>query len=83
MYLECNNLPDHRYEITVNGIGRSFYVRKGTAIAAAAFLKARWPEDIVKIIDLRTGRKTLMDDPAPRFGRPIPATANWWPLTEA
>ena len=52
--------PDAGYDISVNGIHRTFRDRKSAAIDAGVFLKMRWPEEIVKIYDRESGQEMLV-----------------------
>lgn len=52
--------PSAGYDISVNGIGRTFRDRHSAAIEAGIFLKLRWPQDVVKIHDRGTGQDQLV-----------------------
>jgi hypothetical protein len=52
--------PDMGYDITVNGVPRTFRDRKSDALEAALFLKAKGQSDIVKIHDRHSGREVVI-----------------------
>ena len=52
--------PRAGYDITVDGVGRTFRDRYSDALDAAQFLKTNGRADIVKIHDRETGRELVI-----------------------
>jgi hypothetical protein len=54
-------MPSHEgFEISINGVMRTFRDRKDTAYEAARYLKARSPKDIVEILDCATRARLIV-----------------------
>ena len=49
-----------QYEISINGIPRSYRDRKELALQGARFLKSRNPNSVVKLKDLQTGEEIVV-----------------------
>ena len=52
--------PGAQYEISIDGIPRTYRDQKDIALATAEFLKARNPTSVVKLKDLETGKETVV-----------------------
>jgi hypothetical protein len=49
-----------QYEISVDGVARTYRDKKDIALQSAQFLKSRNPNSVVKMKDLRTGEETVV-----------------------
>ncbi len=49
-----------QYEISIDGIPRTYLDREDIALQAARFLKSRNPQSVVKLKDLQTGQETVV-----------------------
>ena len=49
-----------QYEISIDGIPRSYRDRKELALQGARFLKSRNPNSVVKLKDLQTGEEIVV-----------------------
>ena len=49
-----------QYEISIDGVPRSYRDRQDIAIQTARFLKSRNPHSVVKLKDLQTGEETVV-----------------------
>jgi hypothetical protein len=49
-----------QYEISVDGIPRSYRDREDIALQTSRFLKSRNPHSVVKLRDLQTGEETVV-----------------------
>ena len=54
--------PNHgaQFEISIDGIPRTYRDRQDIAIQTARFLKSRNPQSVVKLKDLQTGEETVV-----------------------
>ena len=48
-----------QFEISIDGVPRSYRDRKDIALQSAQFLKSRNPNSVVKLRDLQSGEETL------------------------
>ena len=49
-----------KYEISVDGVPRTYRDRQDIALQTARFLKSRNPHSVVKLKDLQTGEETVV-----------------------
>ena len=49
-----------QYELSVDGVPRSYRDRKDIALQSAQFLKSRNPHRVVKVKDLHTGEEVII-----------------------
>ena len=49
-----------QFEISIDGVPRSYRDRKALALQGARFLKSRNPNSVVKLKDLKTGEETVV-----------------------
>jgi len=49
-----------QFEISVDGVPRSYRDRQDIALQTARFLKSRNPNSVVKVKDLQTGEETVV-----------------------
>ena len=49
-----------QYEISVDGVPRSYRDRQDIALQTARFLKSKNPNSVVKLKDLQTGEETVV-----------------------
>jgi hypothetical protein len=49
-----------QYEISIDGVPRSYHDRKDIAVQSAHFLKSRNPNSVVKLKDLQTGEEIIL-----------------------
>jgi hypothetical protein len=49
-----------QYQISVDGVPRTYRDRQDIALQAARFLKSENPNSVVKMKDLRTGEETIV-----------------------
>jgi hypothetical protein len=49
-----------QYEISVDGVPRTYRDRQDIALQNARFLKSRNPHSVVKLKDLQTGEETVV-----------------------
>ena len=49
-----------QYELSVDGVPRSYRDRKDIALQSAQFLKSRNPHSVVKVKDLHTGEEVII-----------------------
>ena len=49
-----------QYEISIDGIPRTYRDREDIALQTARFLKSRNPQSVVKLKDLQTGQETVV-----------------------
>ena len=49
-----------QFELSVDGVPRSYRDRKDIALQSAQFLKSRNPNSLVKLKDLQTGEETIV-----------------------
>jgi hypothetical protein len=49
-----------QYEISIDGVPRTYRARQDIALQTAQFLKSRNPHSVVKLNDLRTGEETVV-----------------------
>ena len=49
-----------QYEISIDGIPRTYRDREDIALQTARFLKSRNPNSVVKLKDLQTGEETVV-----------------------
>ena len=49
-----------QYEISIDGVPRSYRDRQDIALQTARFLKSRNPHSVVKLKDLQTGKMTIV-----------------------
>jgi hypothetical protein len=49
-----------QFEISIDGVPRSYRDRKDIALQSAQFLKSRNPNSLVKLKDLQTGEETIV-----------------------
>jgi hypothetical protein len=49
-----------QYQISIDGVPRTYRDRQDMALQAAGFLKARNPNSVVKLKDLETGEETVV-----------------------
>ena len=49
-----------QYELSVDGVPRSYRDRKDIALQSAQFLKSRNPHSVVKVKDLHTGEGVII-----------------------
>ena len=52
--------PAARFEISIDGIPRTYRDQKDLALLAAQILKSRNPNSAVKVKDLKTGEETVV-----------------------
>jgi hypothetical protein len=54
--------PNHgaQYEISIDGVPRTYRDRKDIAVQTARLVKSRNPNSVVKMRDLRTGEETVV-----------------------
>ena len=54
--------PNHgaQYEISIDGVPRSYRDRQDIALQTARFLKSRKPHSVVKLKDLQTGEESVV-----------------------
>jgi hypothetical protein len=52
--------PGAQYEISIDGIPRTYRDQKDIALATAEFLKARNPTSVVKLKDLQSGEEIVV-----------------------
>ena len=49
-----------QYELSVDGVPRSYRDRRDIALQSAQFLKTRNPNSVVKVKDLQTGEEIIV-----------------------
>jgi hypothetical protein len=49
-----------QYQISVDGVPRTYCDRQDIALQTARFLKSRNPNRVVKLKDLQTGKETVL-----------------------
>jgi hypothetical protein len=49
-----------QFEISIDGVPRSYRDRKDIALQSAQFLKSRNPNSVVKLRDLQSGEETIV-----------------------
>ena len=49
-----------QYEISIDGVPRTYRDQQDIAIQTARFLKSRNPNSVVKLKDLKTGKETVV-----------------------
>ena len=49
-----------QYEISIDGVPRTYRDREDIALQTARFLKSRNPHSVVKLKDLQTGEETVV-----------------------
>jgi hypothetical protein len=49
-----------QFEISIDGVPRTYRDRKDIALQSAQFLKSRNPNSVVKLRDLQTGEETVV-----------------------
>ena len=49
-----------QYEISIDGVPRTYRDRKDLALESAKFLKSRNPNSVVKLRDLQTGEEVIV-----------------------
>jgi len=49
-----------QYEISIDGVTRTYRDRQDIALQTARFLKSRNPHSVVKLKDLQTGEETVV-----------------------
>ena len=49
-----------QYEISIDGVPRTYRDRKDIALQSAQFLKSKNPNGVVKLKDLQTGEETVV-----------------------
>ena len=49
-----------QFEISIDGVPRSYRDRKDLALSAAQFLKSRNPNSVVKLKDLESGKEIVV-----------------------
>jgi hypothetical protein len=49
-----------QYEISIDGVPRTYRDRKDIALQSAQFLKSRNPNSVVKLKDLQTGEEIVV-----------------------
>ena len=49
-----------QFEISIDGIPRTYRDRKDLALLAAQILKSRNPNSVVRLKDLKTGKETVI-----------------------
>jgi hypothetical protein len=54
-----------QFEISIDGVPRSYRDRKDLALEGAKFLKTRNPNSVVKLKDLQTGEEIVMGFKSP------------------
>ena len=52
--------PGAQYEISIDGVPRTYRDRQDIALQTARFLKSRNPHSVVKLKDLQTGEETVV-----------------------
>ena len=52
--------PGAQYEISIDGVPRTYRDRQDIALQTARFLKSRNPHSVVKLKDLETGEETVV-----------------------
>ena len=54
--------PNHgaQYEISIDGVPRTYRDRRDIALQTARFLKSRNPHSVVKLKDLQTGEEIVV-----------------------
>jgi hypothetical protein len=52
--------PGAQYEISIDGIPRTYRDQRDIALATAEILKARDPTSVVKLKDLQSGEETIV-----------------------
>ena len=52
--------PGAQYEISIDGVRRTYRDQKDIAIQSAQFLKSRNPHSVVKLKDLQTGEELVV-----------------------
>ena len=52
--------PGAQYEISIDGVPRTYRDRQDIALQTAQFLKSRNPNSVVKLKDLQTGEETVV-----------------------
>jgi hypothetical protein len=54
-----------RFEISIDGVPRTYRDRKDLALESAKFLKSRNPNSVVKLKDLQTGEEIVIGFKSP------------------
>ena len=49
-----------QFEISIDGVPRTYWDRKDFALESAQFLKSRNPNSVVKLKDLQTGEEIIV-----------------------
>ena len=49
-----------QYDISIDGVPRTYRDRQAIAVQTARFLKSRNPHSVVKLKDLQTGEETVV-----------------------
>ena len=57
---EVSVLRSANFELSVDGVPRSYRDRKDLALQSALFLKSRNPNSVVKLKDLQTGEEIVI-----------------------
>ena len=52
--------PGAQFEISIDGVPRTYWDRKDLALLAAQILKSRNPNSVVKLKDLQTGEEIIV-----------------------
>src|SRR3954463_15368785 len=52
--------PGAQYQISIDGVPRTYRDRQDIALQTARFLKSRNPHSVVKLKDLQTGEETVV-----------------------
>ena len=52
--------PGAQYEISIDGVPRTYRDRRDIALQTARFLKSRNPHSVVKLKDLQTGEEIVV-----------------------
>jgi hypothetical protein len=55
-----------RFEVSIDGVPRTYRDQKELALLAAQILKSRNPNSAVKVKDLKTGKETVIAFKAPQ-----------------
>ena len=69
--------PNHgaQYEISVDGVPRTYRDRQDIALQTARFLKSRNPHSVVKLKDLQTGEETVVAFKSDDIEQPLDTVA--------
>ena len=58
--MKTKSSPGTQYEISIDGVPRTYRDRQDIALQTARFLKSRNPNSTVKLKDLQTGEETVV-----------------------